>query len=154
MAARAADPAPYRPGYVAAWPPVEALWLFGRGRQPLRPVWSPNRPPPERAPPYAPVPDDEQPRSREPAHRHSEVPIPGKVPKDARAQPDSTAERCSRAHPPRSDTLEPLPEKMFPERWNRRGFSTPGKYATQSAAARGSTGLCAHRRRPREEKPA
>src|SRR5215468_11628449 len=119
MAAHAVDPEPHQPGYAAAWPPVAARWQFGPGRRPPRPVWFLNRHPPERAPPYAPLPDDEWRHSLAPAHPHSRVPIPGKVPTDARAQPDSTPERCARADPPRSDILEPLPEKMFPGAWNQ-----------------------------------
>src|SRR6516162_882660 len=132
MAAHAADPVPHRPGYAAAWPPVAVRWLFGLGRRLVRPVWFPNRHPPERAPPYTPVPDDESPRSHAPARPQSRVPIPGKVPTDARAQPDSTPERCPQAHLPRSDTPERLPKKMFPGAWNQTGLSTPEQYATRA----------------------
>src|SRR3974390_1081060 len=154
MAAHAADPVPHRPGYAAAWRPVAARWLFGPGWQPVRPVWFPNRHPPERAPPYAPVPDDGQPRSHAPARPQSRVPIPGKVPTDARAQPDSTPERRPPAHPPRSDTLKLLPERMFPGAWNQTCLSTPAQYATLAGVARDWTGLCARCRRARAETPA
>src|SRR6516164_7050662 len=154
MAAHAADPVPLRPGYAAASPPVAARWLFGPSRRPARPVWFPNRHPPERAPPYAPVPHDESPRSHAPARPQRGAPLPEKVPSDARAQPDSTPERCPPAHPPRSNTREPLPEKMSPEAWNQIGLSTPGQYATLAGVARDWTGLCAHCRRAMAEKPA
>src|SRR5215467_4973013 len=115
MAAYAGDPVPHRQRYGAAWPPVAARWLFGLGRRPVPPVWFPDRPPPERALPYVPAPDDQPPRSHAPARPQSGVPIRARAPTDARARPDSILERCSPARPWRSDTPEPLPEKMFQE---------------------------------------
>ena len=145
---------PHRLGYPATWPPVAAGWRFGPGRRPVRPVWFPNRHPPERAPPYAQEPDNEWLRSHAPARPQNRAPFPEKVPTGARAQPDSTVERFPRAHPARSDSPEPHPEKMFPGASNQIALSTPGQYATLAEAARDSIGLCAHCRRARAERPA
>src|SRR5262249_23890622 len=75
-------------------------------------------------------------------------------PTGAHAQPDSTAEHCPPAHPPRSNTLELLPEKMFPGAWNQTGPSTLEQCARLAEVARDWTRLCAHCRRARAEKPA
>ncbi len=93
-------------------------------------------------------------RSHAPARPKSEVPIRGKVPTDALAQPDSTPEHYPPAHPPKSDTPGPLSERMFPEAWNQTGLSMPGQYATLAGAARDWTGSCAHHNPARGEKPA
>src|SRR5579871_2077038 len=122
--------------------------------RPAQAVWFPHRHPPERAPPYVPAHDGEWPRSRAPARPQGRVRIPAKGPTDARAQPDSTPERCSPEHPPKSDTPEPVPEKMFPTTWNQTALSMPGQYATLGGVARDWTRSCVHYRGAKAETPA
>src|SRR5579872_752508 len=154
MAAHAADPGLHRPGYAAAWPPTAAQWPFGPDRSPVQLLWFQNRHPPERAPPYAPLFDDEYPPPHAYARPQSRVPVPRRVPADARAQPDSTPERSPPEYPGKSDTLKPLPEKMFRAASSQIGLSMPGQYATLGGVARDWTGWCAHCRRATAEKPA
>jgi hypothetical protein len=87
-------------------------------------------------------------------HTCGKAPVPARVPTDARAQPDSTRERCPPAHPPTSDTAKRLPEKMFRGAWNQTSLSTPVRSATPAAVPRDSTGLCADCLRAREENSA
>src|SRR6185503_8009520 len=154
MAAHEAGRVHRQLGYAAASPQRAERWQFGPGKRPPRSAWFANRYPPERATPYAPILDGASPHSHALARPQGKVPMPRKAPTDARGQHDSTPERCPPAHPLRSDTPEPVLEKMFPGASNQISLSMQGQCARLAGVTRDWRRLCAHGRRARAEKPA